>query len=118
MEYSFHEVMGALKRFVKDNNISGSIFAELSFCQMMNQTEEFEAKIMEWAKEHPEPKKKTWGEVLCSLGLLDREYITPTSWMRQGVDDTFYFINKNNLNKHVPDEIALAIDKYLNMEEK
>lgn len=114
MDYSFREVMEAMKRFIKTENVSGSIFAESSFYQMMNQTEEFEAKIMEWAKEHPEPKKKTWGEALFDLGILDVDYIvSPLSTMRHGVDDIFYSLKTAELRKHVPDEILKAIEDYL-----
>lgn len=105
MEYSFREVMDAMRRFVKVNNVSGSIFAETSFCQMMNQTEEFEAKIMEWAKEHPEPKKKTWGEVLSELGLLNRHQVNDV--------DAFHITKELELRKEVPDEILTAIEQYL-----
>lgn len=114
MGYSFREVMNAMKRFIKVENVSGSMFAESSFWQMMDQTEEFESKIMEWAKEHPEPRKKTWGEVLCELGLLNVEYIIPLASMKHGVDDTFHTVRESAIRKEVPDEILDAIEKYLN----
>lgn len=114
MDYSFRKVMEAMKRFVKVNDVSGSIFAATTFDQMMNQTEEFEAKIMEWAKEHPEPKKKTWGEVLFELGILDIDYIiAPLPTIRQGTDDVFYSLKPAELRKHVPDEILKVIEDYL-----
>lgn len=113
MDYSFCEVMNAMKRFIKAENVSGSMFAESSFWQMMNQTEEFESKIMEWAKEYPEPKKKRWGEVLCELGLLNVEYIIPLASMKHGVDDTFHTVKESALRKEVPDKILAAIEEYL-----
>lgn len=113
MDYSFREVMDALKRFIKTEGVSGSIFAESSFWQMMNQTEEFESKIMAWAKEHPEPKKKTWGEVLSELGLVNKEYIIPLASVEYGVDDAFHTAKEIELRKEVPDEILTAIEQYL-----
>ena len=105
MDYSFREVMEAMKRFIKAENVSGSMFAESSFWQMMTQTEEFEAKIMEWAKEHPEPKKKTWGEALSELGLLNRHQVNDV--------DAFHITKELELRKEVPDEILTAIEQYL-----
>lgn len=105
MDYSFREVMDAMKRFIKMQNVSGSMFAESSFWQLMNQTEEFESKIMEWAKEHPEPKKKTWGEVLSELGLLNRHQLNNV--------DVFHITKELELRKEVPDEILSVIEDYL-----
>ena len=118
MDHSFREVMDAMKRFIKAENVSGSMFAESSFWQMMNQTEEFEAKIMEWAKEHPEPKKKTWGEALYELGLLNVEYIIPLASIKHGIDDTFHTVKEAKLREAVPDEIIFVIEQYLKHNEE
>ena len=40
---------------------------------------EFEAKVMKWAQEHPEPIYPTWGEWFVSEGLLPDEWDSLTS---------------------------------------
>ena len=70
----FQEVMKQFKRMCEhaDSGCSGCAFqgSDCSMSALVNNIEEAESLIMQWAAEHPEPVYPTWFEWLDSLGLI------------------------------------------------
>ena len=68
---------------------------------------DFEARVMGWSAEHPEPVYPTWSEWLQSMGLVEVQWNGPVlASMRIGIDDRDYILKPLKMIEPIPADIA------------